>query len=110
MPVRPSEMTGPPDRCRQNRMNEGGSRRPRKTPCDSALRSVRALRVVLSGALALLLSHVLGALRALRSHALLLLVHALAPHRVVARDIAGRLLPAAHQLVQPAHWSLPCVV
>src|SRR5512133_2945655 len=81
---------------------EGGSRRPQKHCCGRRL-GVRALRVVLGGALALRLCLLLGALGALRRHALLLLVHAVAAHRFVAGHVAGRLLAATEDLVQETH-------
>src|SRR5439155_1073818 len=66
------------------------------------------LRVELRGALAFFLRHLLGALRALRSHGLLLLVHSLTLHRAVALHVARGLLAAAEQLVEPTHWRPPC--
>src|SRR5919201_1419249 len=59
---------------------------------------------MLRGALALGLRHALGALRALLGHCLLLL-HAFAAHRAVARYVSRRLLTATEQLVQESHSS-----
>src|SRR3954470_1839085 len=87
---------------------EGGSRRPPKAPFVAAgvLGGVRPLRVVLGRALALGLCVLLGAVCALRRHAFLLLVHAIAAHRLVAGQVAGSLLAATEQLVQETHSSL----
>src|SRR4051794_6397006 len=82
---------------------EGGSRRPlENAPLGLAL-GVRALRVMLGGALALRLSLLLRALGALRRHSFLLLVHAVLAHRIVAGHVACGLLAAAHDLVQETH-------
>jgi hypothetical protein len=49
------------------------------------------------------LRDVLGLLRALAGHALCLLVHALALHRVVAGGVTRGLLASAEQLVEETH-------
>src|SRR6266540_1561962 len=92
--VRPSDSTA--------RNERGRLAPPSKARGTASLGRVRGLGVVLAGAFALLLSHLLSALGALRGHALLLLLHVLALHRVVAR----RLLLSAEQLVPPTHCSL----
>src|SRR5712691_9684940 len=67
-----------------------------------------ALRVVLGGALALLLRQVFVLGGSLLGSPFLLLVHPLATQRSVTHHVAGGLLAAAEQLVEPSHAaSLP---
>src|SRR5436190_12207490 len=64
---------------------------------------VVALGLVLGGALALGLRHLLGARGSILRHSLLLLMHAFAAHGAVARHVACGLLAPPEQLVHESH-------